>query len=106
MAKEAAIPKKAYFRIGEVAEICGLEPHVLRYWEREFPQIRPKRVAGQRLYRRKDVEIILQIKKLLYDEGFTIAGARKRLAEKPTNQSLLQEIKRELLELKELLERD
>jgi DNA-binding transcriptional MerR regulator len=76
-----AIPDKLYFRIGEVCDIAGVEPHVLRYWEQEFPQLTPqKNSAGQRVYRRKDVEIALRIKALREEEGFTIAGAKKRLA--------------------------
>lgn len=76
-----SIPDKLYFKIGEVCEIVGVEPHVLRYWEQEFPQLAPqKSAAGQRLYRRKDVEIALRIKTLREDEGFTIAGAKKRLS--------------------------
>jgi DNA-binding transcriptional MerR regulator len=69
-----------YFRIGEVARLCRLPAYVLRFWETEFPQLRPvKSSTGQRMYRRKDVESVLRIKKLLYDEGFTIAGARQHL---------------------------
>ncbi len=78
---KVSIPDKLYFRIGEVCEIVGVEPHVLRYWEQEFPQLAPqKSTAGQRLYRRKDVETALRIKILREDEGFTIAGAKKRLS--------------------------
>ncbi|QUV78324.1 MerR family transcriptional regulator [Chloracidobacterium thermophilum] len=78
---KVSIPDKLYFKIGEVCEIVGVEPHVLRYWEQEFPQLAPqKSAAGQRLYRRKDVEIALRIKTLREDEGFTIAGAKKRLS--------------------------
>jgi len=78
---KVVIPVKLYFKIGEVCEIVGVEPHVLRYWEQEFPQLAPqKSPAGQRLYRRKDVEIALRIKSLREDEGFTIAGAKKRLS--------------------------
>ena len=74
------IPDKQYFKIGEVSALTKLEPYVLRYWETEFKMIRPVRFgSNQRMYRRKDVETILEIKKLLYDEGFTIAGARKKL---------------------------
>lgn len=74
------IPDKVYFKIGEAAEIVGVKPHVLRFWETEFPQVRPDRVSSkQRLFRRRDVEAFLEIKRLLYDEGFTIAGARKQL---------------------------
>ena len=74
------IPNKQYFKIGEVSTLSQLEPYVLRYWETEFKVIRPVRFgSNQRMYRRKDVETILEIKKLLYQEGFTIAGARKKL---------------------------
>ena len=74
------VPKKLYYRIGEVCEIVGVEAHVLRYWETEFPGLAPpKNKAGQRTYRPKDIELLLTIRKLLYDEGFTIAGARKQL---------------------------
>jgi DNA-binding transcriptional MerR regulator len=76
------IPDKQYFKIGEVAEIAGVEPYVLRYWETEFKSIRPEKTrSNQRLYRRRDVETVLQIKKLLYDEGFRIDGAKRRLRE-------------------------
>ncbi len=72
------IPDKKYFRIGEVADLVGEEPHVLRYWETEFPMIRPDRgISKQRLYRRCDVELIVRIRDLLHDHGYTIAGARK-----------------------------
>ena len=78
-----SIPDKLYFRIGDVAELCGLPAYVLRFWETEFPQLKPhKGGSGQRLYRKRDVEIVLTIKHLLYDEGFTIAGARRLLVEK------------------------
>ena len=74
------IPDKLYFRIGEVAELCALPAYVLRFWETEFPQLKPvKGSTGQRMYRQKDVEYVLRIKKLLYDEGFTIPGARAQL---------------------------
>ena len=74
------IPEKIYFKIGEVCDIVGVQAHVLRYWETEFPMLSPqKNRSGQRSYRRKDVETALRIKELLYDEMFTIAGARKRL---------------------------
>jgi DNA-binding transcriptional MerR regulator len=75
-----ALPPKLYFRIGEVAGLVGVEPHVLRYWEREFRTIRPTKSAkGQRVYSRRDVENLLRVRDLLYQEGFTIAGAKKRL---------------------------
>ena len=74
------IPDKLYFRIGEVSRLAGVEPYVLRYWETEFPGIRPKKSdKGQRLYRRKDVETILEIKRLLYEKRYTVEGARKEL---------------------------
>jgi len=77
---EVIIPDKLYFRIGEVAELCRLPAYVLRFWETEFPFLKPvKSSTGQRMYRHKDVENVLQIKKLLYEEGFTIAGARQHL---------------------------
>ncbi|HEX6879429.1 MAG TPA: MerR family transcriptional regulator [Terriglobales bacterium] len=77
---EIIIPEKLYFRIGEVAELCHLPTYVLRFWETEFPQLKPtKSSTGQRMYRRRDVENVIAIKHLLYDEGFTIAGARDRL---------------------------
>ncbi len=78
-----SIPAKLYFRIGEVARLCALPTHVLRFWESEFPQLKPhKGGTGQRLYRKRDVEQVMEIKRLLYDEKFTIAGARRTLAEK------------------------
>jgi len=79
-ASDPIIPDKLYFRIGEVASLCGLPAYVLRFWETEFPQLKPvKSSTGQRMYRQRDVENVLRIKKLLYDEGFTIAGARQHL---------------------------
>ncbi len=75
-----AIPDKLYFRIGEVSRIARLEAYVLRFWEKEFPMLRPTKAgSGQRMYRRKDLDMVLEIKKLLYQEGFTIEGARKKL---------------------------
>ena len=77
---EVVIPDKLYFRIGEVSSLCRLPAYVLRFWETEFPQLKPvKSGTGQRMYRRKDVETVQRIKALLYDEGFTIAGARQQL---------------------------
>ena len=77
---EVVIPDKLYFRIGEVATLCRLPAYVLRFWESEFPQLRPvKSSTGQRMYRRRDVESVLRIKQLLYDQGFTISGARQQL---------------------------
>ena len=74
------IPNKLFFKIGEVCELTDTQPYVLRYWESEFPALAPaKNTSGQRIYRRRDIETVLRIKQLLYEEGFTIAGAKKRL---------------------------
>jgi DNA-binding transcriptional MerR regulator len=79
-AGEVFIPDKLYFRIGEVATLCHLPAYVLRFWESEFPQLKPvKSGTGQRMYRKRDVESVLRIKELLYERGFTIAGARQHL---------------------------
>ena len=83
---QANIPDKLYFRIGEVSDLVGVKPYVLRYWESEFQDIHPtKSKSGQRLYRRRDVEVLMTIKTLLYEERFTINGARKRLKETGRN---------------------
>ncbi len=75
-----AIPEKLFFKIGEVCELAGVQAHVLRYWESEFPMLAPqKNRAGQRVYRKRDVEMALRIKELLYEDQYTIAGAKKRL---------------------------
>jgi DNA-binding transcriptional MerR regulator len=72
--------RKTFYKIGEVCQITDTQPYVLRFWESEFPQLAPKKSrSGQRIYRQKDVDLVLQIKRLLYQEGFTIAGARKKL---------------------------
>ncbi len=104
------IPGKRYFTIGEVALLCDVKPHVLRYWEQEFPQLKPvKRKGNRRYYRRQDVLLIRQIRSLLYFEGFTIEGARNRLAgrdEKTDSsryQQLLRQTIQELEELKKVL---
>ena len=82
MASRPQLPAKLYYRIGEVASIVGVEPHVLRYWETEFRSIRPQKSAsGQRVYSRRDVDTLLRVKELLYGQGFTIAGAKKKLRE-------------------------
>lgn len=101
------IPGKRYFTIGEVSELCGVKPHVLRYWEQEFPQLKPvKRRGNRRYYQRQDVLIIRQIRNLLYDQGFTIGGARQQLtgdaAKFDVNQSQ-QIVKQMRLELEEIL---
>ncbi len=78
--QKTEIPDKLYFRIGEVARLCSVAPYVLRFWETEFTQLKPnKSGTGQRLYRRRDVEMALRVKRLLYDEGYTIAGARQAI---------------------------
>jgi DNA-binding transcriptional MerR regulator len=83
---EILIPDKLYFRIGEVATLCRLPAYVLRFWESEFPQLKPvKSSTGQRMYRRRDVENVLRIKQLLYDQGFTIVGARQQLRSEGKN---------------------
>ena len=75
------IPGKRYFKIGEVSELCNVKAHVLRYWEQEFPQIDPvRRTGNRRYYQRQDVIVVRQIRSLLYDQGYTISGARQRLA--------------------------
>jgi DNA-binding transcriptional MerR regulator len=77
------IPDRLFFRIGDVADLAGVEPYVLRFWETEFSRLSPRKTSsGQRQYRRKDVELVLEIKRLLYDEGYTIAGARKALRDR------------------------
>ena len=80
MPAETKVPNKLFFKIGEVCEITDTQPYVLRYWESEFPALAPaKNSSGQRIYRRRDIDTVLRIKQLLYEEGFTIAGAKKRL---------------------------
>ena len=80
------IPRKRYFAIGEVSELCDVKPHVLRYWEQEFPQLKPvKRRGNRRYYQQDDVQIVRRIRSLLYEQGFTIGGARQRLKEMPRN---------------------
>ncbi len=115
--------ERLYYRIGEVSRITGLKPHILRYWESEFKVIRPHKGGSlQRLYRRKDLDLILKIKKLLYEDGFTIAGAKKKirdlerlenkqlklkLAEKGSNgetQELLTALQEELKGIRKMLE--
>jgi len=101
---------KRYYRIGEVSRIIGVEPYVLRYWESEFPQIRPRRAdTNQRTYQKKDLEVILKIKRLLYDEKLTIQGARKRLTRKNQNsvsldRAFIEGVKKELLDILKLLD--
>jgi DNA-binding transcriptional MerR regulator len=101
------IPGKRYFTIGEVSELCAVKPHVLRYWEQEFPQLKPiKRRGNRRYYQRQDVILIRQIRSLLYEHGFTIGGARQRLSgdEVKVDSSMSQQIVRQLrVELEEVL---
>ncbi|MET1253624.1 MerR family transcriptional regulator [Aliikangiella maris] len=97
------IPDKRYFTIGEVSELCLVKPHVLRYWEQEFPQLKPvKRRGNRRYYQREDVLVIREIRELLYDQGFTIGGARQQLEseENQTEQAIIEEI---ILELEDVL---
>src|SRR6185295_19522432 len=101
------IPGKRYFTIGEVSELCAVKPHVLRYWEQEFPQLKPiKRRGNRRYYQRQDVILIRQIRSLLYEHGFTIGGARQKLSgdEVKADSNLSQQIVRQLrIELEEVL---
>ncbi|MEJ2604169.1 MAG: MerR family transcriptional regulator [Gammaproteobacteria bacterium] len=101
------IPGKRYFTIGEVSDLCAVKPHVLRYWEQEFPQLKPvKRRGNRRYYQRQDVLLIRQIRGLLYDEGFTIGGARQRLTGEEAKSDVSQSqqiIKQMRLELEEIL---
>ena len=102
-----AIPGKRYFTIGEVSELCGVKPHVLRYWEQEFPQLKPvKRRGNRRYYQRQDVLVIRQIRALLYEQGFTIGGARNRLDGEEAREDVTQthQLAKQLrMELEEIL---
>ncbi|MBN2282937.1 MAG: MerR family transcriptional regulator [Deltaproteobacteria bacterium] len=109
---EGTIPDKSYFRIGEVSRILGVEPYVVRYWESEFRTVKPLRTrSDQRLYRKKDVEELLMIRDLLYDEKFTIAGAKQRLSDMKSESAdlsdshyrLLMAVKKELMALKKII---
>ena len=101
------IPAKRYFTIGEVSELCGVKPHVLRYWEQEFDQLKPvKRRGNRRYYQREDVLTIRQIRSLLYDQGYTIGGARQRMTDEDngTGSTEIQAVIKETIEdLEELL---
>jgi len=101
------IPGKRYFTIGEVSDLCAVKPHVLRYWEQEFPQLKPvKRRGNRRYYQRQDVLIIRQIRSLLYDDGFTIGGARQRLTGEQAKEDVSQSqqiIKQLRIELEQVL---
>ena len=107
-----AIPAKRYFTIGEVSELCEVKPHVLRYWETEFPSLKPvKRRGNRRYYQRHDVLTIRQIRSLLYDQGFTITGARQRLEGEPgrveatLSLQIIRQVRQELEEVLQLLRR-
>ena len=107
-----AIPGKRYFTIGEVSDLCGVKPHVLRYWEQEFPQLKPvKRRGNRRYYQRHDVLMIRQIRSLLYDEGFTIGGARQKLSGEEAkedvsqSQQIVRQMRTELEDVLKLLKR-
>jgi DNA-binding transcriptional MerR regulator len=110
---DSKIPDKLYFRIGEVADLAGVPSYVLRFWETEFPRIRPKRTrSGQRLYRRSDVALVLTIKHLLHEKRFTIQGAKKHLRAKaavksappPPDAELISDLRAELKQIRDLLE--
>ena len=106
------IPPKRYFTIGEVSELCAVKPHVLRYWEQEFPQLKPaKRRGNRRYYQQHDVLLIRQIRSLLYDQGFTIGGARQKLSAKTeldkqdrSIRKKLQQVRSDLFEVLEILD--
>ncbi len=106
------IPGKRYFTIGEVSDLCAVKPHVLRYWEQEFPQLKPvKRRGNRRYYQRQDVLIIRQIRSLLYEEGFTIGGARQRLtgddakSDVTQSQQIIKQMRTELEQVLKILRR-
>lgn len=104
-----AIPGKRYFTIGEVSDLCGVKPHVLRYWEQEFEQLKPvKRRGNRRYYQRHDVLMIRQIRSLLYEQGFTIGGARQQLcssekSDQNQSQQIIQQLRIELEEVLQIL---
>ena len=107
-----AIPSKRYFTIGEVSELCQVKPHVLRYWEQEFPQLKPiKRRGNRRYYQRQDVILIRQIRSLLYEEGFTIGGARQKLTGEEAredvsqSQQIIRQVRMELEQVLNVLKR-
>ena len=106
------IPGKRYFTIGEVSELCAVKPHVLRYWEQEFPQLKPvKRRGNRRYYQRQDVLIIRQIRSLLYEQGFTIGGARLKLtgeearSDVSQSQQIIRQVRAELEDVLKVLRR-
>ena len=106
------IPAKRYFTIGEVSQLCGVKPHVLRYWEQEFPQLKPvKRRGNRRYYQRQDVIVIRQIRALLYEQGFTIGGARNKLqgeearSDVTHSQQIVRQLRMELEDVLRILRR-
>jgi len=106
------IPGKRYFTIGEVSELCGVKPHVLRYWEQEFPQLKPvKRRGNRRYYQRQDVLMIRQNRSLLYEQGFTIGGARQKMSGQDAkedvtqSQQIVHQVRLELEDVLQLLKR-
>ena len=106
------IPGKRYFTIGEVSDLCSVKPHVLRYWEQEFPQLKPiKRRGNRRYYQRQDVLLIRQIRSLLYEDGFTIGGARQRLtgddakSDISQSQQIIKQLRLELEQVIKILRR-
>ncbi len=107
LTKLTPIPDKRYFKIGEVSKLCALEPHVLRYWEQEFSLLKPVKRTGRRYYQREDILLVRQIRDLLYEQGYTIEGARKHLSKDniaPVNKtdiltSVLQELESVMTEL-------
>ncbi len=106
------IPGKRYFTIGEVSELCGVKPHVLRYWEQEFTQLKPvKRRGNRRYYQRHDVIMIRQIRSLLYEQGFTIGGARQQMSgegmkeDNAQSQQIIRQLRTELEEVLQILKR-
>jgi len=107
-----SIPGKRYFTIGEVSDLCAVKPHVLRYWEQEFPQLKPvKRRGNRRYYQRQDVLMIRQIRSLLYEQGFTIGGARQRLSgetakdDSSQSQQIVRQLRNELEDVLQILKR-
>ncbi len=104
--KPRQLPNKLFYRIGEVSRLTGLEPSVLRYWETEFAQLKPEKGrSGQRVYKKEDIDRILHIKQMLYSEGYTIAGARKKMSGKAGQDpdSIIDSAKKELQEILEIL---
>lgn len=101
---EAVKREKLFYKIGEVSRLTGLEPYVLRFWETEFPSLQPRKNIGrQRLYTPKDIEVVLRIKRMLYKEGLTISGARRKLATEGQGEKVLERVRKELQSVLDLL---